>query len=233
MFFAFIFLILMLASFISIFVGMINPAAFTRFFKRNLGRKNTSLIFTGLTLLFFIIFGVVAPNSPSDSRSANTQPTQEKKTEAKQVAPSTKPQTAKTNITPEPTNPCKEYIGSIGNQYRDCMDLWVKDQNRNEPVLKADVEATNQSLVVTNQDTVDWTGCDYSIGANTNPDNFYELGGLFGGPYATIKAGQTISVPWGELTLNDGTRFDYSAKKPDDLHIECSVGDESEQWGNY
>lgn len=54
-FLAFIILLLFTASLISLIVGLINPSAFTGLFKKNLGRKKTALVLTGITFALFIV----------------------------------------------------------------------------------------------------------------------------------------------------------------------------------
>jgi len=67
-----LFLILLLASLASLVVGLVKPAVFLRFYKRELGRKQIALIFGGLTLASFIGIGSFAP-SPAPENSIITQ----------------------------------------------------------------------------------------------------------------------------------------------------------------
>jgi hypothetical protein len=98
--------------------------------------------------------------------------------------------------------------------------------------LNASVKVNSQYLIVTNNDDVEWSGCDYSIGADINPDDFYELG-IFGN-YSTIKPHQTEYIPWGAITKTDGTRFNYGTTEPSDLQINCAANNnKGGTWSNY
>ncbi len=59
--------LLSICSFVCIIVAIIKPAIFTSLFKKNLGRKKTSLVFAGVTLALFVIAIVLAMNSPTSS----------------------------------------------------------------------------------------------------------------------------------------------------------------------
>ncbi|HUD44385.1 MAG TPA: hypothetical protein VMR41_02480 [Patescibacteria group bacterium] len=63
-------LLLTLCSIVCLIVGLIAPSAFTGLFKRNLGRKKTSLVFSGITFALFVIFIILAVNSPTSSSSS-------------------------------------------------------------------------------------------------------------------------------------------------------------------
>ena len=62
-------LVLVLLSILAILVGLVRPTFF-----RIKSRKNSSLIFGGLTILFFILFGVTSPNIPTVN-NVSTSPT--------------------------------------------------------------------------------------------------------------------------------------------------------------
>src|SRR5258706_6370609 len=58
---------LIICSIVCLIIGLIAPAAFSGLFKRNMGRKKASLVFTGVTFALFVIFIVLAVNSPTSS----------------------------------------------------------------------------------------------------------------------------------------------------------------------
>jgi len=62
-----LFIILLLFSLTSLGVGLINPKVFSRFLKEKATRKNLALLFSGLTILFFILFAMTAPPTGKES----------------------------------------------------------------------------------------------------------------------------------------------------------------------
>lgn len=66
-----LFLLLFLASFVCLIVGLVKPTAFSRFFKDKANRKFVGLVFGISTVLFFILFGVT-PNKPTPTTNPTT-----------------------------------------------------------------------------------------------------------------------------------------------------------------
>lgn len=124
---------------------------------------------------------------------------------------------------PAPTDdPCGSGMGTPN--YLICKKL-------NTPKLQITVKENDSSLVVTNNEDVTLTHCDYSIDSDINKDDFYELG-VFS-DYATIPAHQTVNIPWGDIIKQDGTRFQYAEQAPTDLVIDCTGAKGDEEWSNY
>mgnify|MGYP001591345051 FL=1 len=65
-----LFLLLFLASFVCLIIGLVKPTAFSRFFKDKANRKFVGLVFGISTVLFFILFGVT-PNKSTLTTSTN------------------------------------------------------------------------------------------------------------------------------------------------------------------
>lgn len=89
--------------------------------------------------------------------------------------------------------------------------------------IQAGIAFTGTQLVITNNNTFDWTGV--SMHLNT--------GILFGG-YALkadrILAGQTYTVGVAEFTRSNGERFNPFTHKPKDFMIDCDQGLFTGQW---
>ena len=165
-------------------------------------------------LSFIILLGIsgVATDGSKSTQVANTQspgPTQ--------VVNATLPPN------PAPTDSCKGVI--FGKYFDNCP-------YPTPTTLNATVKVNSQYLIVTNNDDVEWSGCDYSIGADLTPDDFFELG-MFSN-YSTIKPHHTEYIPWGAITKNDGTRFNYGTTEPNDLKIDCAAdNNKGGSWSNY
>ena len=114
--------------------------------------------------------------------------------------------------------------GDITSEFEDLTTSALFNQKPKK--LNAKVEITSQALLVTNNDDLEWNMCDYSIGSDISPEDFYELGIL--SSYAIIQPHQTMRVPWNQITKQDGTKFDYTTTQPKDLVIDCSAG----EWSN-
>ncbi|MCX6809541.1 MAG: hypothetical protein NTZ65_02230 [Candidatus Berkelbacteria bacterium] len=83
-----LFLLLFLASFICLIIGLTKPATFSRFIKGKSARKNIGLIFGIATLVFFILY--VATANTSDKKTTTQSPSSTKTTasqESKTVEP--------------------------------------------------------------------------------------------------------------------------------------------------
>lgn len=71
-----LFLLLFLASFICLIVGLVRPTVFSRFFKNKANRKFIGLVFGASTISFFILFGITPSKStPTASQSVSTNNT--------------------------------------------------------------------------------------------------------------------------------------------------------------
>ena len=82
-FFNGLFVIMILVSPICLIIGLIKPSIFNSIFRRELNRKNTSLIFGIAFVVFFILFGVTTPPTSSKPTSAqNSAPVKAVKTAA-------------------------------------------------------------------------------------------------------------------------------------------------------
>src|SRR5258708_38937608 len=76
-----------LASLISLVVGLIVPSAFAGLFRKNLGRKKTGLIFSGITIMLLITFSTLVANSPTiSSQKGNIETAASKTTPTVQQA---------------------------------------------------------------------------------------------------------------------------------------------------
>jgi len=97
-----LFLLLFLASFICLIVGLIKPTAFSRFIKGEITRKKIATIFGISAVAFFILFGVTTDTSK------NNQEAQQPVVESTQVVTENKndnpaPVVEKTKTAPTPT----------------------------------------------------------------------------------------------------------------------------------
>ena len=176
---------------------------------------------------FFTLIGMFGSGSNESSNSSNTKPSSVPT--KKQIGIKTKQK--RTMSTPVPTDPCADSAGTSD---------WTECEKENNPPAKlnATVQASDQNLSVTNNDNVNWNTCDYTIDQDTDPDDYYELGSLFGTNYSSIPAHQTVYIPWGQITKQNGTRFSYDTTEPNDLTIDCTVGSniktsKSAEWSNY
>lgn len=77
-----LFLLLFLASFVCLIVGLVKPTAFSRFIKGEITRKKIGLIFGIATFVFFVLFGITTNTDKTKQSNTNNQTT-EKITEQK------------------------------------------------------------------------------------------------------------------------------------------------------
>ena len=137
----------------------------------------------------------------------------------------------KPKISTEPTDPCAGLGGSGlgGSMFVNC-----ENQQHTNPKLNATVQASDDYLIIINNSNQDWTNCDYSIGYDLNSNDFYELNPNSNSSYSSIPERGTIDIPWGDITKNDGTRFNYSTTMPSDLEFSCNYGKNGYgEWTNY
>jgi len=64
-----LFLTLCLFSLLGLIIAIINPSAFNRITKKETTRKQASLFFTGAVILFFVLFGITAPDLQENNLS--------------------------------------------------------------------------------------------------------------------------------------------------------------------
>lgn len=81
-----LFLLLFLASFVCLIIGLVKPTAFSRFIKGEITRKKIGLIFGIATVAFFVMFGMTT-NTSKQTQSNTNEKVVEQKTEPKQLSP--------------------------------------------------------------------------------------------------------------------------------------------------
>ncbi|MDP3987646.1 MAG: Ltp family lipoprotein [Candidatus Levybacteria bacterium] len=81
-----LFLLLFLASFVCLIIGLVKPTVFSRFIKGEITRKKIGLIFGIATVAFFVMFGITTDTSKQTQSNTNEKVT-EQKTESKQLSP--------------------------------------------------------------------------------------------------------------------------------------------------
>jgi len=81
-----LFLLLFLASFVCLIIGLIKPTVFSRFIKGEITRKKIGLIFGIATVAFFVIFGITTDTNKQTQSNTNEK-VAEQKTEPKQLSP--------------------------------------------------------------------------------------------------------------------------------------------------
>lgn len=108
-----VFLILFLLSPVFLIVGLIKPSIFDRFFQETPSRKKLSLIFIGVTILSFILFGITTdPSSSGDQVEVGEEKQEaESATTSPSVEPSPSPEVEgeTTEITSTPTPKLKVF----------------------------------------------------------------------------------------------------------------------------
>lgn len=77
-----LFLLLFLASFVCLIIGLVKPTVFSRFIKGEITRKKIGLIFGIATVVFFVMFGMTTDTSKQTQSNTN-----EKSAEQKQLSP--------------------------------------------------------------------------------------------------------------------------------------------------
>lgn len=81
-----LFLLLFLASFVCLIIGLVKPAVFSRFIKGEITRKKIGLIFGIATVAFFVMFGITTDTNKQTQSNTNEKAA-EQKTEPKQLSP--------------------------------------------------------------------------------------------------------------------------------------------------
>lgn len=95
-----LFIVLLLISLISLFVGLIKPSLFARFLGVGITRKKIGLLFGGATLVLFVLIGVTAPKSatsPTTTPTLTTSPVITQKIQEKKVEKPVNPTANKTD----------------------------------------------------------------------------------------------------------------------------------------
>jgi micrococcal nuclease len=82
-----IFIILSLLSLIALPVGLIKPSWFEKLFRKALTRKQLALIFGGTTVLFFILIGITAPETPKQNTTIVQQEQTQQDVPKQDIAP--------------------------------------------------------------------------------------------------------------------------------------------------
>lgn len=80
-----LFLLLFLASFVCLIIGLVKPMVFSRFIKGEITRKKIGLIFGITTVAFFVMFGMTTDTSKQTQSNTNEK-VAEQKTEPKQLS---------------------------------------------------------------------------------------------------------------------------------------------------
>ncbi len=206
-----VFIVFFLLSLLCLPVALIKPSLF-RFLQRGQPtRLKAGVTFIGLIVLFFILFAVTYP-SPSNKEPSTKSSTDQQKKNTTSVKP-----------TAEPTDPCAKYAGT--DQMQSCVQMENALEKASEPNLNATVTYSIQGITIKNNDSIEWNSCDITIGADNNPNDFYELGGFNN----TFPAYTPTTIAWGDITKSDGTRFDYASTQPRDLEIDCTVNGKAEK----
>lgn len=81
-----LFLLLFLASFLCLIIGLVKPTVFSRFAKGKIKRKKIGLIFGIAIIAFFVIFGMIIDTNKQTQSNTNEKAA-EQKTEPKQLSP--------------------------------------------------------------------------------------------------------------------------------------------------
>jgi hypothetical protein len=102
-------------------------------------------------------------------------------------------------------------------------------QSTSSTDLNIKVSSSNiKGLIITNLENTDWQNC--MVGINGS-----EGWGFDNPPYQTratplaIPAGKTITVPYTDITTQDGTRFNYSTHALNTVLVDCFRGSVSGQ----
>ncbi len=198
-----------LISIVLFTVGLINPKWVPLFTKEQKTRKRSATLYGLAIVVFFILIAITAPKTPPVTKNTPVvSPTIEiKKTDL--AKPSNNP-------TPTSTDPCHEYQGT--DQWQSCNKLNYALKHGQEPALNATVRFGSTYLSITNNDNIEWDACNAYIPNETDPNAYVNDTGIVVSPH------QTGTIAWSDLTLNDGTRFDYYSTKPESVEIDCSVG---------
>ena len=163
-----------------------------------------------LIFLFGFIIAVATYTPNAETKDTETQlsptPTQ---IQAKKTSKGTE------KPTPEPTEDCSQSVNP---------QMCIRMEINREPKLNATTQLTNAGLVVTNNDSADWRLCDVTIGSAENIDTAYEVSGWDIG----FPAHQVTTIPWGNFTQDNGNRFNYYEREPQDIELDCSVNKEQE-----
>ena len=216
MFLALLVFLLMIGSFFSIIVSLAVPSAFKKLFKKNLGRKKTTLLFTGITFALFVILVILAANGSNSATEQDNAKVTVKPTSVPNITQQKKSTTQGTkNPTPVPTEDCSQSVNP---------QMCIRMEINREPKLEATTQLTNAGLVITNNGDVDWRLCDITIGSAENLDTAFEVSGWD----IAFLAHQTTTVPWSDFAQDNGNRFNYYTTQPNDIELDCSVNHEQE-----
>lgn len=101
-----LFVFLFLLALILLPVSLIKPSIFSRLAKKSLSRKQLGLIFTGLTIFFFVLVGITSPQTTTPQQSQVEVAKTEQNTQNSQVnqlSPSIESPTPKPTPSPSPT----------------------------------------------------------------------------------------------------------------------------------
>lgn len=86
------------------------------------------------------------------------------------------------------------------------------------PAIAAEVQLQRAQVVVTNRNAFAWT----QVTVRLNPG----LTGRYDCPVGTVAPGATITLALDDCTTDDGTRFDWRARKPTAVAVKTAQGDQ-------
>lgn len=104
----------------------------------------------------------------------------------------------------------------------------AKPSNNPEPTQKTDsvamekitIQATMDGFEVFNNQDYVIAGCKLSINPGTFDDGYSYMMGKY------LEAGKSITIPYGEFTKGDGTRYNFVETKPKTIRILCDIAGE-------
>jgi hypothetical protein len=198
-----ILILLLLASFVSIFVGLIAPQLYKPLFRRDLGRGKTSLIFLGICIVTFVIIGVFG-NWLTASSSVNPS-------ENKAVVNNSPTPASTMTLTPTPSGnttyhaPATDISGFPG---------------LTKVLIKASMVVNANGMTFTNNENDQWDNCIDTINLDSGASNWYEY------DFGSMAPGQSVTIQWNQLTKDDGTVYTpYNAGyKSDVILLSCELG---------
>jgi len=217
-----ILILLLLVSFVSIFVGLIAPQLYKPLFRRDLGRGKTSLIFLGICIVTFVIIGVfgnwlTASSSvnPSENKAVvNNSPTPQP-VKATPVA-TTKPEP---KSSPTPSNTTTLTPSGNTTYHAPATDI-SGFPGLTKVLIKASMVVNANGMTFTNNENDQWTNCIDTINLDSGASNWYEY------DFGNMAPGQSVTIPWNQLTKDDGTVYTpYAAGyKSDVILLSCELG---------
>lgn len=228
-----ILILLLLASFVSIFVGIIAPQLYKPLFRRDLGRGKTSLIFLGICIVTFVIIGVfgnwlTASSSvnPSENKavvnnSPTPQPVKVKSVPTTEAKPKNFPTPAST-MTPTPT--------SSGNTTYHAPATDISGfSGLTKVLIKASMIVNANGMIFTNNENGQWDNCIDTINLDSGASNWYEY------DFGNMAPGQSVTIQWNQLTKDDGTVYTpYNATyKSDVILLSCELGPKTEGFAKF